>query len=227
MGLTPLDGVIMGTRSGDIDPCVFTYQDEQDRAERHRADRTLNTKSGLLGYPVRATTCGSCRTKPRAATSGPGSPWTSSCTGWPRRSPGWSPAWTGCDALVFTGGIGENSAIVRGQVLAPPRLPRPGRGPGGQRRPRPVHRRPDQPSRPRPGTRGAHRRGTHDRPRHRPPHRRPPRPLGSPPAPLLGSPPRPAPAPAPVAPRPALDPGPGSPPPGSRPAPAVGSRPSS
>ena len=95
MGLTPLEGLVMGTRSGDIDPGVFAYLAERTGLSAAELTETLNTRSGLLGLSGQATTCGSCRTRPRAATNAPGSPSTSSCTGWPRRSPGWSPAWTG------------------------------------------------------------------------------------------------------------------------------------
>ncbi len=49
MGFTPLDGLMMGTRSGCIDPGILTYLMRQGKLERHEIDDLLNRKSGLLG----------------------------------------------------------------------------------------------------------------------------------------------------------------------------------
>lgn len=49
MGFTPLEGLIMGTRSGDIDPAAVLYLMEKGRFSTHQIDEILNKKSGLLG----------------------------------------------------------------------------------------------------------------------------------------------------------------------------------
>ena len=49
MGFTPLEGLVMGTRSGDIDPALVTYIREKEGLEPGKANEILNTKSGVLG----------------------------------------------------------------------------------------------------------------------------------------------------------------------------------
>ncbi|MPN43008.1 Acetate kinase [bioreactor metagenome] len=49
MGFTPLEGLVMGTRSGDIDPAIVTYVREKEGLEAGVANEILNKKSGVLG----------------------------------------------------------------------------------------------------------------------------------------------------------------------------------
>jgi acetate kinase len=49
MGFTPLEGLMMGTRSGSVDPGILTYLMRQGRLQAHEIDEILNQKSGLLG----------------------------------------------------------------------------------------------------------------------------------------------------------------------------------
>ncbi len=49
MGFTPLEGLVMGTRSGDIDPAIVTYIRQKENLEQGVANEILNTKSGVLG----------------------------------------------------------------------------------------------------------------------------------------------------------------------------------
>lgn len=49
MGFTPLEGLVMGTRSGDIDPAIVTYIREKEGLEQGEANEILNKKSGVLG----------------------------------------------------------------------------------------------------------------------------------------------------------------------------------
>ena len=49
MGFTPLEGLVMGTRSGDIDPAVVPFLMEREKLSSHQVDQLLNKKSGLLG----------------------------------------------------------------------------------------------------------------------------------------------------------------------------------
>lgn len=49
MGFTPLEGLVMGTRSGDIDPAIVTYMRQKENLEQGQANEILNKKSGVLG----------------------------------------------------------------------------------------------------------------------------------------------------------------------------------
>lgn len=49
MGFTPLEGLVMGTRCGDIDPAIVTYMREKENLEQGEANEILNKKSGVLG----------------------------------------------------------------------------------------------------------------------------------------------------------------------------------
>lgn len=49
MGLTPLEGLMMGTRSGDIDPAIFSFLAARENLSPDQVERILNHDSGLLG----------------------------------------------------------------------------------------------------------------------------------------------------------------------------------
>ena len=49
MGFTPLEGLVMGTRSGDIDPAIVTYIREKENLPQGKVNEILNKKSGVLG----------------------------------------------------------------------------------------------------------------------------------------------------------------------------------
>lgn len=116
MGFTPLDGLMMGTRSGSVDPGILTYLLRDGHTDGKALDEMLNTKSGLLGISglsgdMRELTTAMREGNQRARLafdmfvhrlrSGIGS---------------MIAALNGVDAIVFTGGIGENSAEVREAV---------------------------------------------------------------------------------------------------------------
>jgi acetate kinase len=118
MGFTPLDGLMMGTRSGSVDPGILTYLMRADRLGAKVLDDLLNSKSGLLGISgvsgdmrkvVAAMKKGNARAKlafdifVHRLRSGIAS---------------MTAALNGLDALVFTAGIGENSAEVRAAACA-------------------------------------------------------------------------------------------------------------
>ncbi len=113
MGFTPLEGLMMGTRSGTVDPGILTYLMRQNRLTAEKIDELLNTKSGLLGISgisadmrqiVSAMKKGHARAKLafdifiHRLRSGIGA---------------MIAAVGGIDALVFSAGIGENSPEVR------------------------------------------------------------------------------------------------------------------
>jgi acetate kinase len=112
MGLTPLEGLIMGTRSGDLDPAILFYLGREGGLDMEALDTLLNKKSGLKGI------CGEndMRTISKAAEKGDHQArlaLTMFCYRLKKYIGAYMAALGGADCIVFTGGIGENSATVR------------------------------------------------------------------------------------------------------------------
>jgi acetate kinase len=118
MGFTPLEGLMMGTRSGSVDPSILTYLMREKGIDGQRLDTLLNNESGLLGISgisgdmreiLKAKESGNERAKLafdifiHRLRSGIGS---------------MVAALGGLDALIFTAGIGENSEVVRQAACA-------------------------------------------------------------------------------------------------------------
>jgi acetate kinase len=115
MGLTPLEGLMMGTRAGSIDPGVLLYLLRAGVEADDLAD-ALEHRSGLLG--VSGTTADVVELE-RAAAAGDGLAEMALAIYARRAAAGMAAAATTLDrldALVFTGGIGEHSAFVRGAI---------------------------------------------------------------------------------------------------------------
>lgn len=121
MGLTPLEGLVMGTRSGDVDPGLFDYLAGKgvSATELHEV---LNKQSGLLGLSGQSNDMRSlCDLadhghKPSALAIDV------FCFRLAKYIGAMTASLSALDALVFTGGIGENSARVRQQTLGHLRL---------------------------------------------------------------------------------------------------------
>ncbi|MDO4694500.1 MAG: acetate kinase [Eikenella sp.] len=117
MGLTPLEGLVMGTRSGDIDPSVFLFLCENAGMDITAVTDLLNKKSGLLGISELSN---DCRTLEEEAAKGhEGAKLALEIFAYrlAKYVAGMSVAAGGLDALVFTGGIGENSELIRAKVI--------------------------------------------------------------------------------------------------------------
>jgi acetate kinase len=116
MGLTPLEGVVMGTRSGDIDPNVFSFLAERTGSTLEQTTRLLNHESGLLGLSGVSNDMRSLleveATEPRARLAV-----SVFCYRLAKAILGLCAGLGRLDALVFTGGIGENAARVRELTL--------------------------------------------------------------------------------------------------------------
>jgi len=114
MGFTPLPGVVMGTRSGDVDPSVITFIAQKEGAEK--TDKMLNKESGLLGV---SGVSGDLRDVEDGMNKGD-----AKCTlaykmltySVKKYIGAYAAAMGGVDAIVFTAGIGENSATTRQMV---------------------------------------------------------------------------------------------------------------
>jgi acetate kinase len=118
MGLTPLAGLVMGTRSGDIDPSVFSYLASRTGMGIEEITAALNKQSGLLGLSGLSN---DLRTVSDAAAGGNADASLALevfCYRLAKTVAALVVPLGRLDALVFTGGIGENSIVVRSKVLA-------------------------------------------------------------------------------------------------------------
>ncbi|HPI36584.1 MAG TPA: acetate kinase [Ignavibacteriaceae bacterium] len=116
MGFTPLEGLLMGTRAGDIDPSVILYVMGKEGLSLSEAGTLLNKHSGLIGISgessdmreiIAAVNDGNKRAKYAFDIF---------CYRIKKYIGAYAAAMGGIDALVFTGGIGENATEVRTQV---------------------------------------------------------------------------------------------------------------
>jgi acetate kinase len=117
MGFTPLAGLVMGTRSGDVDPGALLYVMERTGMSPAQASRELNEASGLLGL---AGTADMRELLAREQKADPGA--VLAVELFCRRARQYVGAYLaelgGADLIVFGGGIGENSPPVRCRILA-------------------------------------------------------------------------------------------------------------
>ncbi|OCQ22879.1 acetate kinase [Pseudoalteromonas luteoviolacea] len=117
MGLTPLEGLVMGTRSGDIDPGLFAFLVNQLGYTASQIDDLLNKESGLLGISELSN---DCRTIEESAADGHAQAQLALdifCFRLAKQIASFAVPLSGIDAIVFTGGIGENSDVIREKVL--------------------------------------------------------------------------------------------------------------
>ena len=117
MGLTPSGGVIMGTRSGDLDPGVLLYLLREKKLDAAALAALIDHRSGLLGI---SGVSGDMRLLHEAAAANPDARLaiTMFCTAVGKQIAAMITVLNGLDLLVFTGGIGENDAPVRAQICA-------------------------------------------------------------------------------------------------------------
>ncbi|PKN77037.1 MAG: acetate/propionate family kinase [Deltaproteobacteria bacterium HGW-Deltaproteobacteria-10] len=116
MGMTPLEGLIMGTRAGDLDPGIILHLLRQRGMNVDEIDQMLNKKSGLMGLSgksndmrtiLAAAEAGDIRCEKAISTF---------CYRARKYIGAYSAALGGLDTLIFTGGIGENSAEIRARI---------------------------------------------------------------------------------------------------------------
>ncbi len=112
MGMTPLEGLIMGTRSGDIDPAILFYLSRENNMNIDELDSLLNKESGLKGI------CGTnyMGTISKSADNGDHlcqTARTMFCYRLKKYIGSYIAALGGVDCIVFTGGIGENCGDIR------------------------------------------------------------------------------------------------------------------
>ena len=119
MGFTPLEGLVMGTRSGDLDPAILDYVAEKEGLSLPQVEALLNKQSGLLGISgltpdMRELAAEAAEHDDRRAKLA-----IEMFAYRVRKYIGsYLAAMNGATALVFAGGIGENAADVRARILA-------------------------------------------------------------------------------------------------------------
>ena len=117
MGLTPLEGLIMGTRSGDVDGGVVTYLQNKLGIDAYRMSAILNKKSGMLGLTGISS---DMRSIEEAYNKGDKKAITAT-NAYIYRIKKYIGAYTaalgGVDVIVFTGGVGENQASIRSGAI--------------------------------------------------------------------------------------------------------------
>jgi len=117
MGFTPLEGLVMGTRSGDLDPALVNYLARKEKVDAAEVERWLNHRSGLLGLSGRSNDMRELlsvyETDARARLA---------VDVFCHRARKYLGAYLavlgGADAVVFSGGIGENAPAVREKICA-------------------------------------------------------------------------------------------------------------
>lgn len=117
MGFTPLEGLMMGTRSGSIDPAIVIYLMQKGNMSVEKVNEILNKKSGLLGI---SGVSNDLRDILKAANNGNQRAQIAIemfCYRVRKYIGGYMTTLDGVNAIVFTGGIGENSPEVRERTI--------------------------------------------------------------------------------------------------------------
>jgi acetate kinase len=117
MGFTPLEGLVMGTRSGDVDASIISYLSEREKVNAAEVERWLNERSGLLGLSGRSN---DMRELLRAAEQEQDTRAKFAIELFCYRVRKYLGAYLavlgGADAIVFGGGIGENAPEIRERI---------------------------------------------------------------------------------------------------------------
>ncbi len=119
MGLTPLEGIVMGTRSGDVDPSLHSFLASNLGWDIYKIDKMLNKESGLLG--LSDSLSNDMRTLIEASQQGNEDATIAIevfCYRLAKSLAALSCGLPRLDGLFFTGGIGENSAYIREKTMA-------------------------------------------------------------------------------------------------------------
>ena len=118
MGLTPLEGLMMGTRSGDIDPAAVLYIMKKEGLTPDQMDHLLNKESGVLGVTGKSSDMRDIE----AGVAAGDKDCILALDMYDQRIKKYVGAYLaelgGADAIIFTGGVGENQAITRETVCS-------------------------------------------------------------------------------------------------------------
>ena len=118
MGLTPLEGLIMGTRSGDIDPSVVQFIAHKDNKTMDEVITMLNKKSGVLGISGVSSDFRDLTTAVEEGNDRARIAMEAYSYRIAKYIGAYTAAMNGVDAIVFTAGVGENNGSVRKEVCS-------------------------------------------------------------------------------------------------------------
>lgn len=117
MGFTPLAGVTMGTRSGDIDPALIPYLMEKTNATAEEVVDVLNKKSGMLGITGFSSDLRDIELQAAEGNERAEIALSIFASHIHKYIGSYAARMSGVDAIIFTAGIGENSDVIRARVL--------------------------------------------------------------------------------------------------------------
>jgi acetate kinase len=118
MGFTPLEGLVMGTRSGDLDPSIMSFLAEKEGVSANEVEDWFNMRSGLLGISGSASDMRSLLAAEAKGDERAHLAVAVFCYRVRKYIGAYLAALGGADAVVFGGGIGENSPVVRERILS-------------------------------------------------------------------------------------------------------------
>lgn len=117
MGMTPLEGLVMGTRCGDLDPSIIFYLVNSLGYSLKEVEEMMNKQSGLLGISELTNDCRGIEEGHASGHKGASLALDVFCYRLAKYIASYTVPLGRIDALVFTGGIGENSALIRQKVI--------------------------------------------------------------------------------------------------------------
>jgi acetate kinase len=117
MGFTPLSGMVMGTRSGDLDPSILFYIMEKEELPLNGLHSMLNRHSGLLGISGYAADMRDLISEAKNGDRRCQQAIDVFCYNIKKYIGSYMAVMNGCDAIIFTAGIGENSPLIRKKAV--------------------------------------------------------------------------------------------------------------
>ena len=118
MGFTPLEGLMMGTRSGSVDPALVLYLSRHEGVDAAEVEGWLNRKSGLLAVSETSRDVRELLEAEKGGDERAALALEMFCYGVRKQVGAYLAALGGADAVVFGGGIGENAALIRDRICA-------------------------------------------------------------------------------------------------------------
>ena len=118
MGFTPLEGLMMGTRSGDVDPSLAGFLAHREGVDIEEAEAWLNTRSGLLGVSGRSSDMRELLEAEAGGDERARLAVDMFCYRGRKYVGAYLATLGGADAVIFGGGIGENAPLVRARICA-------------------------------------------------------------------------------------------------------------
>jgi acetate kinase len=116
MGFSPLEGLVMATRSGDVDPAAVAYLEHKLRVSADRVIEIMNHESGLLGVSALSSDVRALLAEPNDAARFAVELY---CYRARKAIGAFLAALGGCEGIVFGGGVGEHLPEIRARILAP------------------------------------------------------------------------------------------------------------